>query len=296
MRRVLLLACVALVGCCHASLWAADDVTIESNLTYATVGDVKLQLDLAKPATGDGPFPCIVFIHGGGWSGGNRHAYREAIETAAHKGYVAVTVSYRLTQPDPKTGVPKEPFPAQIHDCKAAVRWVRAHAGEYKIDPQKIGVVGASAGGHLSLLVGLTDAKDGLEGELGNGGQSSRVQAVCNIFGPTDLPVLFQSTPAVFGLVKALCNGTLEEQPAMFKAVSPVTYISKGDPPVLTLHGSDDKLVPVEQAQILDRAMKAAGLSHELLILEGQGHGFGGEAAVKANDAMWAFFDQHLKK
>jgi len=296
MRRVLFLAIAVLVGSGPFPLWAAEDITLENNLTYATVGDVKLQLDLAKPATGKGPFPCIVFIHGGGWSGGNRHAYRTAIETAARKGYVAVTVSYRLTQPDPQTGQPKEPFPAQIHDCKAAVRWVRAHANEHQIDPQKIGVTGGSAGGHLSLLVGLTDAKDGLEGELGNGGQSSRVQAVCNVFGPTDMPVLFQSTPAVYGLVKALCNGTLEEQPAMYKAVSPVTYISKDDPPVLTLHGSDDKLVPVEQAMILDKAMKAAGLSHELLILEGQGHGFGGQAAVKADTAMWTFFDQHLKK
>lgn len=296
MRRLLLLTCAAYVWGCAVLPASAADITVENNLTYATVGDVKLQLDLAKPATGDGPFPCLVFIHGGGWSGGNRHAYRSAIENAAGKGYVAVTISYRLTQPDPQTGVPKEPFPAQIHDCKAAVRWVRAHAGEYQIDPQRIGVAGASAGGHLSLLVGLTDDKDGLEGDLGNGGQSSRVQAVCNIFGPTDMPVLFKSTPAVFGLVKALCNGTLEEQPEMYRAVSPVTYITKDDPPVLTLHGDDDKLVPVEQARILDAALKQAGVEHQLVILAGQGHGFGGDAAKQADDAMWTFFDKHLKK
>lgn len=277
-------------------LSAADGVRVESNVTYATVGDIKLQLDIAQPTQGDGPFPCLVFIHGGGWSGGNRLVYRTAIETAAQKGYVAATISYRLTQPDPQTGVPKEPFPSQIHDCKAAIRWLRAHASEYHIDPQRIGVTGASAGGHLSLLVGLTDSNDGLEGDLGNSGQSSRVQAVCNTFGPTELRVLFKSTPAVYGLVKALCNGTPEEQPQMYLAVSPVTYVTKDDPPVLTLHGSADELVPVEQAEILDKALKAAGVPHELVILEGQGHGFGGDAAKKADDAMWAFFDQHLKK
>lgn len=273
---------------------AAAEVVVENNLTYAEVGDLKLQLDLARPATGDGPFPLLVCIHGGGWTGGNRHAFRARIEQAAQRGYVAATLSYRLTQPDPQTGVPKHPFPAQIHDCKAAIRWLRAHAAEYKIDPQRVAVMGASAGGHLSLLVGFTSPDDQLEGTLGNADQSSRVQAVVNIFGPTDLPVLYQSTPAVVGLLKALCHGTPESAAETFAQASPVSYVSAGDPPILTLHGDADKIVPVEQAHLLDAILKEAGVPHELVILKDQGHGFQGEAAQTADKAMWDFLAKHL--
>lgn len=272
----------------------AAEIVVENNLTFAEVGNVKLQLDLARPAAGDGPFPLVVCIHGGGWSGGNRHAFRSRIEQAAQRGYVAATISYRLTQPDPQTGVPKAPFPAQIHDCKAAIRWLRAHAAEYKIDPQRIAVMGASAGGHLSLLVGLTGPDDQLEGTHGNAEQSSRVQAVVNIFGPTDLPVHYKSTPAVVGLLKALCDGTPESAASIYAQASPISYVSADDPPILTLHGDVDKIVPVEQAQLLDAALKEAGVPHELVILKDQGHGFQGAAAQTADKAMWDFLAKHL--
>jgi acetyl esterase/lipase len=293
-----LLRIAALLGAC---LWlspvAADEheIVVKSNLTYAEVGDVKLQLDVALPKEGDGPFPGVVFIHGGGWSGGNRHAFRGKMEEAARRGYVAATVSYRLTQPDPQTGEPKEPFPAQIHDCKAAIRWLRMNAPEFKLDRERIGVIGASAGGHLSLLVGLTSREDGLEGDMGNLSQSSRVQAVVNIFGPTDLERCYESSPGAVGFLKALCNGTPESAAANFRAASPVTYITADDPPVLTLHGEKDALVPPEQAMILDTKLKAAGVTHELILLADQGHGFRGDAAQQADDAAWAFFDKHLK-
>lgn len=273
----------------------AAEFEVLQNLTYAEVGDVRLQLDLARPQEGDGPFPLLVFIHGGGWSGGNRIAYRRAIETAAQKGYVAATVSYRLTQPDKDTGVAKTPFPAQIHDCKAAIRWLKANAEKYNIDPDRVGVTGASAGGHLSLLVGLTSAEDGLEGELGNPDQSSRVQVVVNVYGPTDLVTLYRGTPGVVGLLKALCGGTPETAAENFRLASPITFITADDPPILTLHGDADRIVPVEQAEILDERLKAAGVPHVLKVFKEQGHGFQGESAIEAQTAMWDFFAKHLK-
>jgi acetyl esterase/lipase len=282
-------------ACCLCLTAVAGEIVTEQNLTYAEVDGVKLQLDLARPKDGDGPFPGIVFIHGGGWSGGNRHAFRGKMEEAARRGYVAATISYRLTQPDKETGTPKEPFPAQIHDCKAAIRWLRANAGDYKLDRERVGVTGASAGGHLSLLIGLSTREDGLEGDQGNLSHSSRVQAVVNIFGPTDLARCYETSPGAVGFLKALCNGTPESAASSYRAGSPVVYVTADDPPVLTLHGDKDALVPPEQARILDERMTSAGAKHELKILKDQGHGFNGDAAKEADDAAWSFFEKHLK-
>jgi acetyl esterase/lipase len=278
-------------------LRAADDIEIEiePNITYGTAGDIQLQLDLAKPKDGDGPFPALVLIHGGGWVGGNRHSFRPYLEQAARRGYVAVTISYRLTQPDPETKLGKQPFPAQIHDCKCAIRWLRSVAEKYRVDPERIGVMGGSAGGHLSLLVGLADDQAGLEGDGGHAEFSSRVHAVVNIFGPTELAKAYDDVPMVRDLLIALCGGTPDQARDAYKAASPVTYISKDDPPVLTLHGDQDKIVPVSQATLFDAAMKKAKVRHELLILKDQGHGFAGDAAVQANEAMWKFLERELQ-
>lgn len=281
----------SLLGCA-----ARADVKIEENITYGRGGDTELTLDLARP-DGDGPFPAIVFIHGGGWYQGSRQAYRAQIVEAARRGYVAATISYRLMQFDEakkETTTASPNFPAQIHDAKAAIRWLRANADKYGVDPNRIGVTGGSAGGHLSLLIGLTDADDDLEGDGGNPEQSSRVQAVVNDFGPTDMAACYE-TSSVAWLFRLFMGGTPDEAAETYKAASPVTYVSADDPPVLTLHGDQDALVPVAQATILNEKMKAAGASHTLMIFEGQGHGFGGEHGIRAMTATWDFFDQHLK-
>ncbi len=238
----------------------------------------ELKLDLARPE-GAGPFPAIVFIHGGGWYLGDRQGYRDEIEEAARRGYVAVTISYRLMQFDEaekETTTASPIFPAQIHDAKAAVRWLRANASKYHIDPNRIGVTGRSAGGHLSLLVGLTDPQSKLEGDSGNPGQSSRVQAVVNVFGPTDMTGCFR-TSSVAWIFRLFMGGTPDEVADTYKAASPVTYVSEDDPPVLTLQGDQDKLVPLAQATTLDEKMKSVGASHTLTVFKGQGHGFRGE-------------------
>ena len=255
-----------------------------------------MRLDLARP-DGDGPYPAIVFIHGGGWYQGNRQGYKGQIQEAARRGYVAATISYRLMQFDEskqETTTATPIFPAQIHDAKAAVRWLRANAKKYHVDPNRIGVTGGSAGGHLSLLVGLTGLSSNLEGDSGNPHQSSRVQAVVNVFGPTDMTFCHEKS-SVAWIFRLFMGGTPSEAAERYKAASPISYVSKDDPPVLTLHGDQDALVPVEQAKVLDEKMKAAGASHTLIVFEGQGHGFRGEHGKKAWDATWEFFDRHLK-
>ncbi len=161
-----------------ASPVIAQDVVTHADLTYSQPGDVELKLNLTRPA-GDGPFPVVVFIHGGGWYLGNRLGYKSETQEANSRGYAAVTISYRLMTFDEsqkETTTADTIFPAQIHDAKAAIRWLRANADLYHLDPDRIGVTGRSAGGHLSLLLGLTDAASELEGEGGHPEHSSRVR------------------------------------------------------------------------------------------------------------------------
>jgi acetyl esterase/lipase len=273
------------------------EISVEEGITYGKAGDTELKLDLARPE-GDGPFPAIVFIHGGGWRGGNRQAFRASAEEAAKRGYVGVTISYRLMQFDEsqkETTTATPVFPAQIHDAKAAVRWLRAHATKYHIDPDRLGALGGSAGAHLALLVGMTDPSANLEGDCGNPEQPSRVQAVVNVFGPTDMASCYEKS-SVAWIFRLFMGGTPEEAAERYKVASPINYVSADDPPVLTVHGDQDALVPVEQAKKLDEKMKEVGASHTLVVFEGQGHGFSAEHQKKAENAAWEFFDKHLKK
>src|SRR5205823_333626 len=151
----------------------------EPDVEFARPGGVALKADLALPNEGKGPFPAVVCLHGGGWVSGDRKQMSKTIEVLARRGYVALAPDYRLA--------PAHRFPACVEDCKAAVRWLRANAGKYRIDPGRIGAVGLSAGGHLACLLGVTTPGDGLEGTGGNSDRSSAVQAVVSFAGPTDL-------------------------------------------------------------------------------------------------------------
>lgn len=267
---------------------------IEPNITYGKAGDEELKLDLARPQFPTELLPAIVYIHGGGWQFGGRNEFKKEIEEAARRGYVAVTVTYRLSDPD-STGKPKHPFPAQIEDVKCAVRWLRANAEKYHVDPNRIGATGDSAGGHLSLLIGVTGSVPELEGNGGNPGVSSRVQAVVNYFGPTDLAKLYVTSKHAAGLVKTMMDGTPEQHAESYRQASPVTYVSKDSPPTLSIQGTADDVVPPDQAVEFDAAMKKAGAPHTLIMLPGEKHGFRSAAAKKAFDAKFKFFDEHLK-
>src|SRR5262245_21783426 len=234
--------------------WGQDkkaEVRVERDVIYGKGGDTDLQLDLAMPKDGDGPFPAIVCIHGGGWRGGNRSNLAKTTEVLAGRGYVAVTVSYRL--------VPKATFPAQIEDCKAAVRWLRANAKKYKVDSDHIGAVGYSAGGHLVCLLGVTSKNDGLEGKGGNAEQSSQVQACVSFFGPTDFTERTWNAMVEKDILGPFLGGSFEDKRDNYKKASPISYVRKGAPPFLFFHGTEDKVVAVSQSRIMNEKLKSAG-------------------------------------
>jgi acetyl esterase/lipase len=280
-----------LAGCAE---WWPEPIVVERGLVYRTVGDEQLRLDLARPR-GEGPFPAIVFIHGGGWVQGRRESFADAIEEAARRGYVATTITYRLARPDPETDRPRHPFPAQLDDCRAAVRWLRTHAPEYRVDPARVGVLGESAGGHLGLLVGLATADDA-PGLADDAGGSSRVQAVVGVSGPTDLLRWYETAPVMRGYARALCDGPPDTARETYVQASPVTWVSAAAPPILLQHGQEDEAIPFEQATLLAARLEAAGVPHVLTLFPEQGHGFHGAAATQAEAAQWAFFDEHLKQ
>lgn len=272
----------------------AQEITVEEAVTYSKIDEVELQLDIAYPKEAKCPYPTIVFIHGGGWSLGHRKTFRTAIQTAAKRGYVGATISYRLTEPDPVTKLGKHPFPAQIRDCKCAIRWLRSMADKYHIDKDRIGVTGNSAGGHLSLLIGMAAGEKSFEDDRVPD-QPSTVKAVVNYYGPTELVSEYNEAEKVREYLVPLCNGTPETAAETYKRASPLTYVTKQLPPILTLHGEEDKLVPLSQAKKLDEALKRAGAHHEMQTFPNMGHVIINDAAVKAGERMWAFFDRHVK-
>ncbi|MCA9040592.1 MAG: alpha/beta hydrolase [Planctomycetaceae bacterium] len=298
MRTFLALSVVVVSGifCSGIELIAAEKIRVEEGITYKQVGDQALQLDLARPDN-DEICPAIVFIHGGGWALGERSKYALPIREAAKQGYVAVTVSYRLMKFDmaQKETADAEPrFPAQIHDVKDAVRWLRMNAEKYKVDADHIGAIGDSAGGHLSLMLGLAGPDAGLEGETAHPEVSSQVQAVVNFYGPTEMQDCYE-TSSVAWLMRLFMGGTPAEQPENYKASSPVTHITSKAPPILTFQGELDRLVPIKQAQLLDEKMKAVGASHTLVVYPTQKHGFDKEHKRKSSQLTQKFFAQHLK-
>ena len=258
----------------------------EADLVYRTVDGQDLALDLARPTEGEGPFPAIVAIHGGAWRAGNRADLRDLIVKFAKHGYVAVSPSYRFC--------PEHPFPAQVHDVKAAVHWVRDHAEEYRIDPNRIGGVGFSAGGHLALMLGLTGPEDGLEGDAAEGAPSSRVRAVVNYFGPSDLAA-DDISEMTAPLRDDFIGGPLADHLDEAKAASPLTYVSEGDAPVLTFQGTEDPLVSPLQATALGAAMTEAGVDGRVELLIGDGHGFGEPELSRTLRVTLEFFDRYLK-
>jgi acetyl esterase/lipase len=175
-------------------------------------------------------------------------------------------------------------FPAQIHDVKSAIRFLRAHAARYDIDPARIGVVGFSSGGNLALLLGLTGPADGLEGDDDNLQYSSSVQVVVNLAGATDL-VSWNKEP----YVSAYLGGTLQAKPEQYKKASPINYVKPGTVPILTIHGDQDTAVSPDQALLLDARMKEAGAPHTLIIESGRRH------TDELNQPVWDFLEKALK-
>lgn len=271
-----------------------------ADLIYATVKgpdgeNIELKLDLYVPekvAEGERARPLVVWIHGGGWQGGSKD--RCPASRLVPDGYIVASIQYRLTD--------VAPWPAQIQDCKGALRWLRANAEKYGIDAERIGVWGLSAGGHLAAMLGMTVPKDDLvlEGDVGgHTSQSSGVQAVVNWFGPADLVKLIGGAEIVDdgpeGPMTKLAGGKLSERVHVLKQASPIMYASKEDAPMLIMHGTQDRLVPLEQSRMLRDALQKAGASVELIEKPDSGHGSGEFMRLATLQQVRQFFDVHLK-
>lgn len=271
-----------------ADLVVPEDVVFEADVEYSNPDGQPLQLDLARPKKGKGPFPAVLCIHGGGFRAGRRQGYDELCIGLAREGYVAATVTYRLA--------PRHQFPAAVHDVKAAVRWLRAHAGEYRIDPERIGVTGDSAGGHLAQFLGVTGDVREFEGSGGNGGYSSRVQCVVNYYGPSDLTQSYGKSVDAAEVLPLFLGGNLDQERRRHILASPLYWVSPDDAPTLCLHGTEDPYVAFEQAEWLVERLHAATVEAKLLRFEGAGHGFKGITRREAETARLAFFNRHLSK
>ena len=284
---------------------------------FATADGESLKLDFVAPA-GPGPFPLVVCLStaGRGRRGSRKDLSRPALWTdfgpagalgraeptlpgkpqadgpslldiLAGKGYAAASVSYRLA--------PRHKFPAQIVDVATAVRYLKANAAAFRIDPDRVAVAGFSAGGHLaSLLATTADRVPEFAGPLFPE-QSAKVKAVVNFFGPADL-TLYEDTPGVEqASLRPLFGGEPATRHERYLQASPVTHVSGGSPPFLHLHGTADIIVPIVHTERLHGKLKAAGVESELVVLKGRGHGWFGPDLVDSLDRGVKFLDRHLK-
>ncbi len=294
MRFILLIAVVLMLSGCFGpprSVVEPEGVRIVRDITYASVGERKLQLDLYLPDNYSAPLPIVIWIHGGGWVGGDRSPC--PIARLATRGYAVASVSYRLSQ-----GAADETFPAALHDGKAAVRWLRVNAWRFGCDEKRIGVWGASAGGHIAALLGTVQNDPALEGTVGITDVSSRVQAVCALFPATDLVHLEEAHDDYWKInlvASALLHGKPSEKPELAKAASPIEHVSKDAAPFCFIHGKADHIIPYMQSERMHQALLAVGADSTLVLIEGMPHGNATLSRPELRDAAHQFFDQHLK-
>jgi acetyl esterase/lipase len=266
------------------------DVNILRDVVYKRVNGRDLRLDIYSPKSITHPLPAVLWIFGNRWSKGSKN--HPPPLNLMSQGYIVVSVEYRLSG--------EAPFPAAIEDCKAAVRWIRANAATCHFDPDHIGVWGHSAGGHLAALLGTSGGVAELEGAGDNSTFSSRVQAVCDMAGPSDIVQFYEAVsnsndgmdPIARSSIEQFLGGPFEQNRAKAIAASPTTYASKDDAPFLIIHGENDMSIPVSQSEVLASKLKAAGVHVTLIVAEGRGHGVGGPGFASE---ITAFFDKYLK-
>lgn len=271
-----------------------DGVRVERDIIYAKVGERELKLDLYLPKEAPiKPLPLIIWIHGGGWRNGSKD--RTPAAPLAGKGYAVASVEYRLSG--------EAIFPAQVHDCKAAVRYLRKNAGKYGVDPKRFGVWGSSAGGHLVAMLGTSAGIKDMDGSVGVTDVSSEVQAVCDWFGPTDLLRMNDGEGkmdhnAADSPESRLIGGPIQEHKEKTAKANPINYITPDDPPFLIMHGDKDQLVIYNQSVLLQAALTKAGVESTLVKIEDGGHGFKGSKRPRAEIEadVEKFFDKVLKK
>ena len=266
---------------------------VHKDLVYATVGSRDLPLDLYLPAVGEGPFPLVIWVHGGGWRGGSKTQLNR-VWGILDRGYALASVEYRLSG--------EALFPAAVEDCKAAVSYLRLHAEKLGLDADRFGAWGSSAGGHLVAMLGVTGDSDKFDTHPVTRQASAKVQAVCNWFGPSDFlrmddfPGSIKHNSATSAEARFL-GAPIQGIPSIVRQANPITYISAGDPPFLHMHGDKDVVVPFNQSELLHAALKKADIPTELYLVKGGGHGL--NKTEEGTDALFArvadFFDRTLK-
>lgn len=271
-----------------------EGIRAQLDIPYADNDNPRQRLDLylpTKPA-GDGPLPIVVWIHGGAWRAGDKKGgLRNVANLVAGGEYAAASVGYRLTG--------ESIWPSQIHDCKAAIRWIRANAKKHNIDPQRIGVWGSSAGGHLVAMLGTSGGVAKLEGDLGPHAETAgNVQCVVDYYGPSDLLAMGQypsnmDHDAPNSPESILVGGPVQETKDAARAASPATYVTENDPPFLIVHGDNDMTVPYNQSERLHAALKAAGVDTTFITVTGGGHGRFNSSELLHRVEL--FFDKHLR-
>ena len=263
-----------------------DWVVFDRNVEYANPDGQHLQMNIARPKFGTGPYPIVLCIHGGGFRAGSREGYNNLCLTLAQHGFVAATMSYRLA--------PKYQFPAAVHDTKAAVRWLRANAARFNADADRLGVTGGSAGGHLAQFLGVTAGVKEFEGTE-NPGHSSAVSCVVNVYGPSDFTKSYGKSVDAHEVLPLWLGGNLETARPKHVQSSPLNWVTPAAAPTLMIHGTEDKYVNYEQAIWMRDRLAASGVDVQLITLEGAGHGFKGADAEKADQALIAYFGKMLK-
>jgi len=254
--------------------------------------DLKLDILRPKPLPAE-PMPVVVWIHGGAFRAGSKGGRRAL--ALAQRGYFTIAINYRLSQ--------EAKFPALIEACKCAIRWLRAHAKDYHIDPARIGVWGSSAGGYLVAFLGTSGGVAEFEGKGGWPDQSSRVQAACDFYGPTDFTRMNEGGShmdhdAPNSPESQLLGGPIQDNKAACKRANPITYVTADDPPFLIVHGEADRTVPINQSEFLDATLKRAGVAVTFMRVKRGGHGFRADCEPgpqQIQQTVAEFFDKHLK-
>tara|TARA_R110002049_G_scaffold285698_1_gene466757 strand:- start:171234 stop:172190 length:957 start_codon:yes stop_codon:yes gene_type:complete len=272
------------------------NVRVIRDIEYARYGDTVLLLDMYLPAESDQKIACVVTITGGGFRARPKSGFAKYAAFLATQGFASACISYR--------GTPKHGFQETVYDCKAAVRYVRANAAMYNIDPDRIGVLGQSAGGHLAAMIGVSGGIDHLEGDGGNPESSSRVQAAVSFSGVFDFISRLRDGGHQKKSIelKKKTNGAWVGEPfavdsERWKQASPINHLSDDDPPLLMLATKTDSVVPYHQSVQMHEAMQKKGLTSELVILDTGGHGIASAPAI--GDQVWhatlAFLRKHLR-
>jgi acetyl esterase/lipase len=296
-RRTFLLASAATIAFLPGISFAAEAPGKRSetprefkDIAYVEGGHEQQRLDIYLP-TNPAPHPLIVYVHGGAWRGGSKKDM--PLGKLIAQGFAVANVDYRLST--------VAPMPAQMHDIKAAIRFLRAHATDYGFDPKRFAVAGSSAGGHLAALTGTSNGDTELEGKLGaHAGQSSDVQAIVSFFGASNLQtILGQSTPRGLSMrvpaLQLLLGGQPDEKPALAKLASPVAHVSAHVPPLLLIHGDADPQMPIEQSRELDAAYRKAGRPVQFVVMPGSVHGGKEFYDAERVAIVEKFLREHLK-